>query len=91
MSAADDKKAKRRKIKKSPVAKNPLRSSTCQNGTEAKLSNSPTDILSPAIDSEVVILKSFDAFSEYSVSIIYNFEKYCLVSKYLWNVSGGCQ
>lgn len=55
MSAADDKKAKRRKIKKSLVAKNLPRSSTCQNGAEGnKLSNSPTDMLSPAIDSEVV-------------------------------------
>ena len=55
MSAADDKKAKRRKIKKSLVAKNLPRSSTCQNGAEAnKLSSTHTDILSPAIDSEVV-------------------------------------
>ena len=54
MSAADEKKAKRRKIKKSLVAKNLPRSSTCQNGTDATLqSNTPTDILSPAIDSEV--------------------------------------
>ncbi|XP_071167409.1 protein FAM193A-like isoform X2 [Mytilus edulis] len=56
MSAADDKKAKRRKIKKSLVAKNLPRSSTCQNGTEASnLSNSPSEtILSPAIDSETL-------------------------------------
>ncbi|XP_052099365.1 protein FAM193A-like isoform X1 [Mytilus californianus] len=56
MSAADDKKAKRRKIKKSLVAKNLPRSSTFQNGTEASnLSNSPSEtILSPAIDSETL-------------------------------------
>lgn len=55
MSAADDKKAKRRKIKKSLVAKNLPRTSSCQNETEAiKLSNSSTDILSPTIDSETL-------------------------------------
>lgn len=61
MSAADDKKAKRRKIKKSLVAKNLPRSSTCQNGTEASnLSNSPSEtILSPAIDSEVFKLEQY--------------------------------